>query len=293
MKFQEKHIAESVRKAIKKILKEATRQQQQQQNLIVPNIEWMSVVFNKYNQFLFGGKLTTPKFSLKCDPDEWGCYYPSAGNNGQYNRFTMKGQGTLCLNGAYKRTQNQWIATMLHEMCHEYVYQNGVSKFTNQHDDKFWRIANYVNEKMRPYGIEIKENVDGGDVGVVKSDGNEEYAVYRDENGNPVYGQGVSSVLCVIDNPNGNGYSCWICLLKENEIQQAKSILQNFSKKIKGLKYNFYYVQSQKLANANTDPSNLAGFGGNSYNDAVKKLRAYYGEWNPENFNSNNLRPIK
>lgn len=300
MNFQEKYIEESVSKAIKKILKEEFSNSEnnegtQQEKLMVPNIRWMSAAFNDCNKNVFGGKLIVPKFSTKCDENEWGCYYPSAGSNGEYNRFTMKAQGTLCLNALYKRTEKQWISTLLHEMCHEYVYQNGISKFANQHGVKFWRIAKLVNEKVKGYGLEIKEKDDGGEIGVVKADGTEEMAVYHGMDGNFVNNeqeQGSGTVLCVIDNPNGYGYKCWVCILKENEIQEAKSVLQKLMRRVR-IKYGFYLIQSEKLSKVQTSPSNLAGFGGNSYMKAVENLCKYYGEWNFEIFNSNNLTKLK
>lgn len=282
VKYSEKDIKEAARKTIKAFLFE------NQQQLMVPNPQWMASVFSVYNKKAFGGFLKTPQFSTECDSDEWGCYYPGSGPMGITNRFTMKNPGTLCLNGRLKRTKEQWIGTMLHEMCHMYVYQNGMSKYKDAHGPEFWQIAEKVNSIVKSDGVQILK-VDDGDV--IEANGDEEYAEYKDANGNPVNNgsQNGQIILMVISNPNVEEDKYWICPLKQAELQTAKSV----ARKIKGAQCKIFIAFSNKLSNIQTDPSSLSGFGGKTYNDAAKKLCSWYGEWNYKTLSINNMKPIQ
>lgn len=297
MKYSIEDIRESTRKTIKTLLfeKKAAPSGNTQPALMVPNPQWMAGVFADYNRAAFGGFLKTPKFSTKCDGDEWGCYYPGSGMFGITNRYTMKNPGTLCLNGGLKRTKEQWIGVMLHEMCHMYVYQNGFSKYKDAHGEEFMNIAKKVNAKVKKYGVQVLV-VDDGDV--IEADGNEEYAEYQSmfgkgktKNQQPQtqQGQGGQIAICLLTSKDQeNKY--WICPLKQNEIKTAQSVV----KKAKGItSCKFYIVFSDKLAKAKTDPSVLSGFGGQTYQDAVENFCSYYGEWDYKKLNVNNMKPVQ
>lgn len=296
MKYSIEDIRESTKKTIDFLLLEkaapsgkAKPKANAQPQLMVPNPQWMADVFADYNKVAFGGFLKTPKFSTECESDEWGCYYPGSGKFGITNRFTMKNPGTLCLNGRLKRTKEEWIGVMLHEMCHIYVYQNGFSKYKDAHGPEFMQIAKTVNAKVKKYGVQVLV-VDDGDV--IEADGNEEYAQYVGTNGKASKQQnyqGGQIAICVITSKNEED-KYWICPLKPNEIKIAQAAV----KKSKGVtSCKFYMVFSDKLTRAKTSPQTLAGFGGSTYNDAVVNFCSYYGEWDYKKLNVNNMKPIQ
>lgn len=293
MKYSIEDIRESTKKTIGLLLFEKSAPSANaSKQLMVPNPQWMAGVFADYNRVAFNGVLKTPKFSTKCDGDEWGCYYPGRGKFGITNRYTMQNPGTLCLNGRLKRTKEEWIGVMLHEMCHMYVYQNGFSKFKDAHGPEYMKVVEEVNAKVKKYGVQILV-VDDGEM--IEADGNEEYAEYKGIDGkgyNPnttQTNQGGQIVICVITSKNEDG-KYWICPLKQNEIKTAQAAI----KKAKGIvSYKFYIVFSDKLANSQTNPSMLSGFGGNTYKDAVVEFCSYYGEWDYNKLNLNNMKPVQ
>lgn len=292
MKYSYKDIKESARKSVKLFLHEAASNGNAKPQLMVPNRQWMAAVFAAYNKAAFGGVLKTPQFSTECESDEWGCYYPGSGFMGITNRFTMKKPGILCLNGGLKRTQNEWIGVMLHEMCHMYIFQNGTSKYKDAHGQDFMALAKKVNSKVKRFGVQVLV-VDDGEV--IEAEGNEEYAEYKDNNGNVVKNNNQSQnnggqiIICLITSKNADS-KYWICPLKKNEIQTAQAAI----KKSKGItNYKFYTVFSEKLSQVPTDPSRLAGFGGTTYQDAVTNFCSYYGEWDYSKLNVNNMKPLQ
>ena len=296
VKYSIENIRETAKKAIELLLLEkASATDNASKQLMVPNPQWMAAVFADYNKVVFGGMLKTPRFSTKCEGNEWGCYYPGSGKFGMVNRFTMKKPGTLCLNGALKRTKEEWIGVMLHEMCHMYVFQNGFSKYKDAHGNEFMQVAKFVNRKVKRYGVQVLV-VDDGEV--IEADGNEEYAEYTNINGrkstrktaNGSQQQSGQIVVCVITR-DGEGPKYWIAPLKKNEIKTAQSAINN-AEDIAS--YRFFIVFSDKLANnAQTNPKVLGGFGGDTYKDAVVRFCSYYGEWDYGKLNLNNMKPVQ
>ena len=79
MTYKEKHISNNPKSKKKAFLSEIKSSKSNNEQLIVPNQQWMSSVFSFYNKKAFGNALKTPKFSTKCEKNEWGCYYPGNG----------------------------------------------------------------------------------------------------------------------------------------------------------------------------------------------------------------------
>lgn len=264
-----------------KILKEAAKKRKEK--LVVPNVDWIYGWYCHFNKTVFNNFLQLPKFSARCDKEDWGCYIPEVGT------FRYKETpGTLCLNGMYKRTEREWLGTLLHEMCHQYVCQNRGFKFKDSHGTDFMKAVDFVNNNkdVKSRNIVVLKD-DYADT--IEADGTEKYEYYKDEKGKKVYSNQGRCIICIIENDNGNGYKYWLALIKQNEVSIAKKSLR----KAKIQNYKFFYINSEKLSNADTNPELLSGFGGMSYEDAVVKMGSYYGEFEYEKFDVNNLVSVK
>lgn len=137
-----------------------------------PTTEWMRKKYNEMNSLLFDNKLgecifrifTTGKGS---QGRRLGCFGLENRNirvssytgrmfipgNWNYNEVIINKNNfvELCrpyieLNGNYSATEEGWLNTLIHEMCHYYTYMNGICP-KQGHGPEFRQIASYVSYK--------------------------------------------------------------------------------------------------------------------------------------------------
>ena len=114
-----------------------------------PTVEWMAEKYNEMNNWLFNGELgqcdfdifTTGKgsqghylglFSRKCQglkiDRSRRSYLPNSGDKKYVTRdnFYEVCMPTILLNGNYSGTEEAFLTTLVHEMCHYYCYMYGL-----------------------------------------------------------------------------------------------------------------------------------------------------------------------
>ena len=135
-----------------------------------PNEEWMAKKYNEMNQQLFGGSLGDCDFAIFTSGrgSEGGVlgWFKITGSNVRADRYSRRmfvgGWGTkvfidknnfvrLCkprieLNGNYTGTEQSFLATLAHEMCHYYTYMNGYCP-KQGHGREFKEIGQIVSQR--------------------------------------------------------------------------------------------------------------------------------------------------
>lgn len=135
-----------------------------------PNEQWMAVKYAEMNEKLFGGKLGECNFSVfttgkGMEGGTLGWFKLTSRNIrvDRYSRRMFKTTGWdrvyvnkenfyyMCqpkieLNGNYFGTENGFLATLVHEMCHYYTYMNGFAP-TQAHGREFKEIGYIVSSK--------------------------------------------------------------------------------------------------------------------------------------------------
>jgi len=135
-----------------------------------PDINWMAEKYDEYNNKLFSGKLGKCDFGIftKGKGSQGGVlgWFKLCGSNvrvsvrsrgiykcGLYpyenikitnQNFVELGKPKIELNGNYSGTENVFIATLVHEMCHYYTYMNGYCP-KQCHGPEFKQIAHEVS----------------------------------------------------------------------------------------------------------------------------------------------------
>ena len=135
-----------------------------------PNEEWMAKKYNEMNQQLFDGSLGDCDFAIFTSGrgSEGGVlgWFKITGSNVRADRYSRRmfvgGWGTkvfidknnfvrLCkprieLNGNYTGTEQSFLATLAHEMCHYYTYMNGYCP-KQGHGREFKEIGQIVSQR--------------------------------------------------------------------------------------------------------------------------------------------------
>lgn len=226
---------------------------------MVPTIPWMKQKFAEYNQKYFGGKLPVPDFSVEALNGEWGRYDAEA----EYSRITRKitkirGNGTIVLTSQFSRPENAVISTLLHEMCHEYVYLVMKVYPKNIHGQEFMSVANLINGQGWAIAKETPitdDDIEGG--------------------GNP----DVGCTLCVMQFDGRPDFKWWVSKIDGKDMNKARAT----AKKIPNLvSVNFFHCDSNALYHVKSDPINLPGWGGMVYRDVAQNIARFCGE---EDFN--------
>ena len=137
-----------------------------------PNEEWMANKYNEMNQQLFGGSLGDCDFAIFTSGkgSQGGVlgWFKITGSNVRADRYSRRmfvgGWGTkvfidknnfvrLCkprieLNGNYTGTEQSFLATLAHEMCHYYTYMNGYAP-KQGHGLEFKEIGYIVSSRSK------------------------------------------------------------------------------------------------------------------------------------------------
>lgn len=135
-----------------------------------PNEEWMAKKYNEMNQQLFGGSLGNCDFAIFTSGkgSQGGVlgWFKITGSNVRADRYSRRmfvgGWGTkvfidrnnfvrLCrprieLNGNYTGTEQSFLATLAHEMCHYYTYMDGYCP-KQGHGREFKEIGQIVSQR--------------------------------------------------------------------------------------------------------------------------------------------------
>lgn len=245
---------------------------------MVPTKEWMEMKFNDYNTQYFDNRIPQPSFNIISDckingMPAWGYYtLPSA----QYNRWNRKifsrdNNGYLSLNADYNRQEKDWCETLLHEMIHAYIILVLKIYPKDSHGQEFQKIAAQINQD----GWNITEMTDLKDTDI--------YDQPNDESTQ------IENILCVIYKPEGINYKYWLCRCDYDDMNEYKTIVNQFSEKTI---ISFFKCKSQKLSSLPSDSKTLTGFGGMSYQEAVDKLVKSLDD-NITLFSLNNLEKIQ
>lgn len=128
-----------------------------------PTVEWMSEKYGEMNSLLFGNELGNCNFSiftkgrgsqgrtlgffqitvsnLKYNINDRKIYYLDIYHDKIYinkNNFYDRCKPLIAINGNYSGTENAFLNTLVHEMCHYYTYMNGyVPKQAHGSDFKY------------------------------------------------------------------------------------------------------------------------------------------------------------
>lgn len=136
-----------------------------------PTTEWMAQKYNEMNSQLFDNRLgecnfrvfTTGKGSqgrflgyfelenrnVRVSTSTRRMFIP---DNWRYNEVIINQlnfeicRPYIALNGNYSATEEGWLNTLIHEMCHYYTYMNGICP-KQSHGPEFRQIARYVSYK--------------------------------------------------------------------------------------------------------------------------------------------------
>lgn len=243
---------------------------------MVPTQEWMNQKFDEYNLKYFAGVLPKPELivSSDCTSDDGDCFGYYDLSDCKYNTrnrgiMQLNSNGIICLSNRYDRSELDWTNTLLHEMCHAYV-----------------NLVMYVYPRD-PHGKEFqsaarKMNADGWNI----TESSEMNGATNFSNQQP---NSQGGILCVLNENTEKGYPpIWLCRAEENNIQEFKNVASNLQD-ITGIE--FYRTKSQKLLNIPSNPNNLYGLGGETYQDAINKLCNAIGE-DPSLFQNNAIERI-
>ena len=136
---------------------------------IKPTVGWMKEKYKQLNDWLFNGFLNLCQFEVfttgKGSQGRTLGHFYMNGRNLKYERYSRKMHVTdwdgskiyitpqnfsvycepvIGLNGNYSATEHALLNTLLHEMCHYYVYYKGIYP-TQAHGAEFKNIANRVS----------------------------------------------------------------------------------------------------------------------------------------------------
>lgn len=136
-----------------------------------PTTEWMAQKYNEMNSLLFDNRLGECNFRVfttgkGSQGRRLGCFGLENRNvrvstytrrmfipdNWRYNEVIINQlnfeicRPYIALNGNYSATEEGWLNTLIHEMCHYYTYMNGICP-KQGHGPEFRQIASYVSYK--------------------------------------------------------------------------------------------------------------------------------------------------
>lgn len=139
---------------------------------IKPTVEWIAEKYKEMNSWLFGGRLGRCNFRIftsgkGSQGGRLGCFGLDNRNirvstytrrmfipgnwyhseiNINKNNFVEVCEPYIELNGNYSATEEGWLNTLIHEMCHYYTYMNGICP-KQGHGPEFRQIASSVSYK--------------------------------------------------------------------------------------------------------------------------------------------------
>lgn len=135
---------------------------------IKPTVEWIAEKYKEMNSRLFDNRLGECNFRIFTSGKgsqgrRLGCFGLDSGNirvNIHTRRMFIPGtwghddiiinrlnfeicRPYIALNGNYSATEEAWLNTLIHEMCHYYTYMNGIAP-KQGHGPEFRNIASYI-----------------------------------------------------------------------------------------------------------------------------------------------------
>ena len=229
---------------------------------MIPTIPWMKEKFTEYNKKYFGGRLPEPKFSVQPLADEWGNYKAQA----QFNMLTRKivnvtGPGTLCLTNSFSRKEEAVISTLLHEMCHMYVYLVMGIYPNDIHGREFLSIANKINGQGHNIRKELPISDDDIEGGTNETDG---------------------CILIAAQFPERQDFKWWVCKAEADNYQAFVEAMRKLPGAAQEI--GVYKSPSKELFHFKSDPKTLVGWGGQSKYEVAQNIAQFCGDNNPKNF---------
>ena len=126
-------------------------------------LAYIKKAFSKYNAMYFNNELHTPIFELFKSKTTLGQFCVQ---NAHYVRFGGTPTIKIRISNYYKREEREFDNTIIHEMIHQWIHQNGIKD--NSSHGKYWlSVASRINK-------------DGWDI-QPKSNANYEVAVKRNK----------------------------------------------------------------------------------------------------------------
>lgn len=139
-----------------------------ERGLMRPTVEWMTRMYNEMNRALFGGRLRECEFCVRDLGRTLGRFQMTGESLGYYkddrslffknpsgicfyinrNNFAKLCKPLITLNDAYTAPEEQFLTTLVHEMCHYYTYMEGTVP-TSAHGEEFKAIARSVNYRSK------------------------------------------------------------------------------------------------------------------------------------------------
>lgn len=131
-------------------------------------LTYIKKAFSKYNNLYFNNELKTPIFELFRSKTTLGQFCVE---NSHYVRFGGTPTIKIRISSYYKREEKDFDNTIIHEMIHQWIHQNGI-KDTSSHG-KYWLcVAKRINKDgwdIQPRSTAHYE---------VKNGGNKEYCIF-------------------------------------------------------------------------------------------------------------------
>ena len=221
---------------------------------MVPTIPWMKQKFAEYNKKYFGGKLPTPKFEVVNDTERWGNFKLEANFEHDTRKIVdRKGNGTIQLTSAYSRKENAVESSLLHEMCHEYVYLVSPRIYPEDiHGTEFKNAAKLIGKDAKLVAAELPitdDDIRGGTNG---------------SNG---------CTLCFAYFPEREDFKWWAC-------KAERSTVKTFVEKLKQLggKTFVFHSPSDALYHYHSSTDTLDGWEGNTKHDIAQKISDFCGD---------------
>lgn len=97
-------------------------------------IEFIKENFHKYNKEYFDGVLKEPKFEISKTKRQLGCMQRKCGSY------------LIRVSNYYDRSEHDYLNTLIHEMIHLYIRQQGIKDTNTHHGRVFYAWADKINK---------------------------------------------------------------------------------------------------------------------------------------------------
>lgn len=267
---------------------------------MIPTEDWMRTTFMTYNFKYFNGMLKEPQMRVdnycRTDAgDAYGLYDLHADFNERTRLIeNVKDAGTIILSAAYDKPEDQWVATMLHEMIHEYIYLVVGIYPNDQHGKLFQTIASRMindgfdvmnGESSRGAGGNVPNSSGGGAAGAATGAA---AGAAAGNTGGSGAGANNQKILCLIYKPSGQNYKYWCTICEMSEANRFY-LKANGIPGVTGV--SFYKCNSQNINSFQTDYNTLKGFGAMSLGELSRNMSNYFQE-NPAIFDFTRIRRL-
>ena len=121
-------------------------------------IEYIRRRFHEYNEAYFNGELKEPAFTIDTVKSFLGqCQWKKDGNG--VKKYTIR------ISDYYQMSERNYCETLLHEMIHLFIRQNGLKDTRTHHGAIFYKYANFlkdygwdINRTMSVKGFDVRQD---------------------------------------------------------------------------------------------------------------------------------------